>query len=261
MALGNGVFMRGPNYWACAREDGTVIDAPVRTLLKRHRLLRAPVIRSAVSLAEMFALAFTLHRRNGALRGARLALWLIMCLAADFCFGLALPYVVQDPLPQQVLLGVLDFAFGLLALRFGLGKDIWRYHGAEHKAVNAYECGADLGDVGGAMAYSRVHSRCGTNLAVLSMLLIMLGYPLVGGLVTGSLGSVLYAALILVLSLEFFRLVTKRPGSRLSRAFLAGGKALQRAVTTREPDLAQMKLACAALSRVLELESGARAPS
>jgi uncharacterized protein YqhQ len=64
MAFGNGVFMRGPNYWAWAREDGTVVDAPVHTLLKRHRWLRAPVLRSIVTLAEMFALTFALHRRN-----------------------------------------------------------------------------------------------------------------------------------------------------------------------------------------------------
>jgi uncharacterized protein YqhQ len=254
MAFGNGVFMRGPNYWAWAREDGTVVDAPVHTLLKRHRWLRAPVLRSIVTLAEMFALTFALHRRNGALRGARLLFWLAMCVAADFCFSLALPYLIRDPRPQQVVLGVLDFAFGLLALRYGLGKDIWRYHGAEHKAVNAYEGGADLADVRVAMTYSRVHDRCGTNLAVLSILLLLLGYPLVSNLALGELGDMLYAALIIVLSLEFFRLIAKRPGSRLSRALLAGGKALQRGVTTREPAPEHVRLACVALSRVIELE-------
>ena len=254
MAFGNGVFMRGPNYWAWAREDGTVVDAPVHTLLKRHKWLRTPVVRSIVTLAEMFALTFALHRRNGALRGARLLFWLAMCVGADFCFNLALPYLVRDPLPQQVVIGVLDFAFGLFALRCGLGRNIWRYHGAEHKAVNAYEGGADLADVQTAMTYSRVHDRCGTNLAVLSILLLLLGYPLVSSLALGSLADVLYAALIIVLSLEFFRLITKRPKSGLSRALLAGGRALQRGVTTREPAPEHVKLACAALSRVMELE-------
>jgi hypothetical protein len=257
MAFGNGVFMRGPNYWAWAREDGTIVDAPVHTLLRQHRWLRAPVVRSAVTLAEMLALAFSLHRRNGVLRGARLLAWLMACLVADFGFNLAVPYLVRAPLPQQVIVGVLDFAFGLLALRFGLGRNIWRYHGAEHKAVNAYEAGADLADVQAAMAYSRVHDRCGTNLVVLSVLLMLLGYPLVGVLATGGYGGILYTVAVIVVAFEFFRLITRRPTSRVSRALLAGGKALQRVVTTREPAAEHMALACAALSRVLELERGA----
>lgn len=256
MAFGNGVFMRGPNYWAWAREDGTIVDAPVHTLLKRHRWLRAPVLRSAVTLAEMVTLTFTLHRRNGAWRGTRFLAWLVTCMIADFCLGSALPYLVHGTVPQHVLLGMLDFAFGLLALRFGLGKDIWRYHGAEHKAVNAYENGADLGDVQAAMTYSRIHDRCGTNLAVLSVLLLLLGYPILGSLPLGGIWGLLYGVFILVLSLEFFRLITKWPRSPLSRVFLAGGKALQRSVTTREPAPEHMELACLALGRVLELEHG-----
>jgi uncharacterized protein YqhQ len=255
MAFGNGVFMRGPNYWAWAREDGTVLDAPVHSLLKRHRWLRAPLVRSAVALLEMLTLSFFLHRKNGLWRGARLGAWLAMCVVADLCFAFALPFVIRNMIEQQLLLGLLDFTFGLLALRYGLGKNIWRYHGAEHKAVNAYEQGVDLADVSKVMTCSRVHDRCGTNLAVLCILLVTLGYPLVGTLATAGLGSILYAACVLVLAMELFRLLAKRPRSRLSRTLLAGGKALQRGVTTREPAPEHTALACAALSRVLELES------
>ena len=44
----------------------------------------------------------------------------------------------------------------------------------------------------------------------------------------------------------------------MSRAapFLAKGRVLQRHVTTSEPELEQLGVACAALSRVIELERG-----
>jgi hypothetical protein len=48
--------------------------------------------------------------------------------------------------------------------------------------------------------------------------------------------------------------VTRRPRSRVSRTVLAGGKLLQRYVTTREPAPEHLQLACTALARVVELE-------
>ena len=74
MAFGNGVLMRGPHYWAWAREDGTVMDRPVRTLLERHRCFRLPVIRSAVSFAEMIGAVKALAGDVNTLAGAAGAL-------------------------------------------------------------------------------------------------------------------------------------------------------------------------------------------
>ena len=54
----------------------------------------------------------------------------------------------------------------------------WRYHGAEHKAVTAYERGLDLGDVDSVLGCPRVHARCGTNLVVW----LALGAPLISRL-------------------------------------------------------------------------------
>ncbi len=254
MAFGNGVLMRSPHFWAWARADGTVIDGRLRTLLSRHPWLRLPVLRSAIALAEMIGLTILLHRRNGARRAASLLVWLGLCLAVDFGLSLALPLLVHSPLLDNVLLEVLGLAFALLALRQGLGKTVWRYHGAEHKAVNAYEAGADLSDPGAVMAYSRIHDRCGTNLVVIFFLLLMLGYLLLGGLAGNVVLGGLYAILAICVSFEIFRLIGRRPKSRASRAALAGGRALQRCLTTREPGREHLELACAALRQVIELE-------
>jgi L-lactate permease len=250
MALGNGVLMRGPHFWALARADGTIIEGRGHTLLTKHRWLRTPVLRSLVAFAEMMSLAIVVHRRNGAWRGASLLFWLLLCLAVELGLSYVLPLVIASPVLGYMLLGLLSLAFGLLALRQGLGKTVWRYHGAEHKAVNAYEGGADLSDTEAVMTYSRVHDRCGTNLMVIMFLVLVLGYLPIGG----ALGEMVFA---IVVSLELFRLVTRRPRSRVSRVVLAGGRTLQRYITTREPAREHLDVACTALGRVLDLEKGA----
>ena len=254
MAFGNGVLMRSPHFWAWARADGTVIDGPVRTLLNHHRWLRLPVLRSAVAFVEMIGLAVLLHRRNGVRRAATLLVWLGLCLVVNLCLSLALPLLIHSALLGNVLLEILDLAFGLLALRQGLGKIVWRYHGAEHKAVNAYEGGADLRDLEAVMTYSRIHNRCGTNLVVIFLFVLMLGYLLLGGLAVGGVLGVVYGVLVIAVSLELFRLIVRFPRSRVSRVVLAGGRALQRCVTTREPEPEHLELACVALRRVIDLE-------
>lgn len=256
MAFGDGVLMRGPRYWAWAAEGREVAYAPVRTLLNRHRLLRVPVLRSLVSFVEMIALMISLHRRNGLRRSARLVAFLAVAMACDLGLGVVLPYGVHNALLANVLMAVLVFAMGILAMRLGLGKTVWRYHGAEHKAINAYEGGADLRDLGQVARYSRVHDRCGTNLAVIALLVTLISYFVLQSL-PFVLGGV-YALLLIAVSLEFFRIISRRPTSAASRVFLSGGRALQRSVTTSEPAPEHLELACSALCCVLDLEAGLR---
>jgi uncharacterized protein YqhQ len=258
MAFGNGVLMRGPHYWAWATEGREVAYAPVRSLLYRRRLGRIPLLRSLISFAEMVVLMFSLHRKNGLRRGVRFAVFIIAALALDMGLSIVVPFVVHNVFLANIVLAILAFGVGIFAMRLGLGKAIWRYHGAEHKAVNAYEGGADLQDMEQVNRFSRVHDRCGTNLAVIALFITVVSYfvlqslPLIFGGV--------YALLVIAVSLEFFRLIGSRPGARTTRAVLAGGRALQRSVTTSEPGVEHLELACAALRCVVELEVGLRRP-
>lgn len=252
MAFGNGVLMRGPHYWAWATEGREVAYARVRTL-NRGRLGRIPILRSLVALFEMFVLMFSLHRRNGLRRAARFLGFLAAAFGLDLGFSYLIPYLIHDYLAANMVGAVVVFALGIAAMRLGLGKAIWRYHGAEHKAVNAYEGGGDLCDLRAVARFSRVHDRCGTNLVVIALLATLLSYVVVLSLPFW-LGGI-YSLFVIAVALEFFRFIGRRPRSRFSRVFLAGGRVLQRAVTTAEPAPEHLKLACAALQRVLELEA------
>jgi uncharacterized protein YqhQ len=254
MAFGNGVLMRGPHYWAWATEERPVASAPVRTLLGRHRLLRLPIVRSLVSFVEMIVLMVSLHGRNGLRRSARLLAFLAAVLVCDLGFSLAVALVVPNVLAANAIMTVLVFGLGIAGLRLGLGRSVWQYHGAEHKAVNAYEGGADLSDLREVARYSRVHDRCGTNLAVIALFVTLVSYFVLDSLpfVLGGL----FSLFIIAVALEFFRLIGRHPTSRASRMVLAGGRALQRSVTTAEPAEEHLRLACDALRSVLELEAG-----
>ena len=257
MALGDGVLMRSKRYWALARDDGTVLDGSVRSLLDRHRALRLPLVRGAVTFCEMIVFAVRLHGRDGARPNGRLLAALVLCGIAAAVLGESVPGLDTGSLAAGVALELATVLLGLLALHWGMGAEVWRYHGAEHKAVNAFEAGADLTDAATVLDFSRIHDRCGTNLVVIVVALSLACLPLSAGPL-GTALSPLYGLLALAMAFELFRLVTRWPQRPACRAVLAGGKALQRCLTTRDPRPEQQRIACLALRRVVELEQAAQ---
>ncbi len=254
MAFGNGVLMRSARYWAWARDDGSVVHGPVTTLLDASRFLRLPVLRSAVAFLEMIVFTVARHRENGRRAGGRMLLWLAGYVAVCLGVSALLPALHQGGLLLEALVQVFGLTLGMAVLRLGMGADVWRYHGAEHKAVNAYEAGVALDDTPEVMRHSRIHERCGTNLMVI-VLALMLAYLPFQHLMLAQAAGGLYAVLAVALAFELFRFLTRRPRAWLTRAVLVGGRSMQRWFTTREPDAGQLELACAALRRVLELET------
>jgi uncharacterized protein YqhQ len=254
MAFGNGVLMRSKRYWAWARDDGSVLHGSVHSAADSVPLLRLPVLRSLAMFVEMMAFTVARHRQNGRRAGRRLMLWLGAYVVISLGVSALLPALHQNGLALNILVQILALVLGIATLRLGMGAEVWRYHGAEHKAVNAFEAGVALDDTDQVMRHSRIHERCGTNLVVI-VLALMLAYLPLQNVALAQAAGVLYAVLALAVALELFRLLARWPRARLTRAVLAAGKAVQRWFTTREPDEAQLCLACAALRRVVELEA------
>jgi uncharacterized protein YqhQ len=148
--------------------------------------------------------------------------------------------------------GLAAVAFGsslwvamLVVLRWVMPRHLLAFHGAEHKAVRAYEAGIDLGDVDAVLEMDRTHPRCGTHL--LFWLAVATATPL--PLPTG------FHIVALVAFFggwaEVLAVAARAPSARTSRALLAGGHALQRWVTTVEPDRAAQEIGCRALQACL----------
>src|SRR2546430_15370955 len=56
---------------------------------------------------------------------------------------------------------------------------VFAYHGAEHKAVNAYEHDAPL-EPGAVQTFSRFHLRCGTSFVLMVMLVAVIVFSFLG---------------------------------------------------------------------------------
>ena len=137
-------------------------------------------------------------------------------------------------------------------------RRVFEYHAAEHKAINAFEAGADL-EPETVQKYSLIHVRCGTAFLLWVMVVAIvvfgaLGRPPLPYLIAS---RVLLLPLIAGIAYELIRFAGKHAENTYVRAVLAPGLWLQR-LTTRPPNLEQIAVAIAALERVLHLEEAHR---
>jgi uncharacterized protein YqhQ len=254
MAMGDGVVMRSEHYWALARADGSLDSGPVGSVLERHARLRLPFLRSVVSFFEMMGFAVERHKTSSRRRNVRLLCWIAAYAAVGFALNLILPAVHEGALLDNALLQVLGVALSLLVLWLGMGRELWRFHGAEHMAVNAHEAGADMDDLAAVARHSRIHDRCGTNLVVI-VLVLMAAYVPMRNVALSEVVGALWALAAIAISFELFKLLVKWPKSPFTRVVLFGGRLMQRWLTTRDPEPEQLRVACAALKTVAGLEA------
>jgi uncharacterized protein YqhQ len=131
---------------------------------------------------------------------------------------------------------------------------VFGYHGAEHKAINAYEHGADLMPEEVAK-HSITHPRCGTAFLLIVMVISIFIFVLLGTppIWIRIISRILLIPVIAGLAYEFLRFSAAHSNNPLMRLLIAPGLWLQ-GLTTREPDVSMLEVAATALTRLLELE-------
>ena len=282
-AVLEGVMMRGVSTWAVAvRAPSAKVELtsePLVSWAKRHRLLRIPVVRGVVALAESLrigyrALAISANAQivdedgeqqpiGGVVWGATIVVSLALAIGLFFVVPVSATNLIRDQLGSSVLFwlveGVLRTAIfiGYLAAisRIRDLRRVFEYHGAEHKTISCYEAGDRLTPAR-AERYSRLHPRCGTSFLLIVMVLAIfvfapIGLPAWYWLVAS---RVLGIPLIAGLSYEVIKLAGKHRRRRWVRAIMWPGLMLQN-LTTREPDRDQLEVAIAALEAVLAVET------
>jgi len=195
-------------------------------------------------------------------------------------FGIALLLFFVTPLfAATALFDVEQHAFGFNIVAGGIRvgillgymylisrlKDVQRlfqYHGAEHKAVFAFEKGLDL-TTENTQTQSRFHPRCGTSFVLQVALIAILCFAILDWLLILALGEITFfirivthiplIPLVAGVSYEGLKLTARHSGSAIGRALTAPGLWLQR-ITTREPDESQIEVALAALRAALKIE-------
>ncbi|MBI5545067.1 MAG: DUF1385 domain-containing protein [Deltaproteobacteria bacterium] len=145
-------------------------------------------------------------------------------------------------------------------------RRVFEYHGAEHKAIWAYESEQPLTPESAAK-FTTLHPRCGTSFLLLVLAMSILMFALVFPFVPKVSETAILNHLAMIgikvplmfplagLSYELQRLSARKNAPQVLRWLVAPGLWLQR-ITTREPSKEQLEIAVLALSRALAREEG-----
>lgn len=133
-------------------------------------------------------------------------------------------------------------------------RRIFAYHGAEHKVINAYEAGETL-TAENVEKYSRLHVRCGTSFIFIVLVISILVFSMIPSswsFVLKALSRVILLPLIAGVSYEILKISARWRNNIVGRIITFPGLIFQK-ITTREPDMEQIEVACQSLKAVLNL--------
>jgi len=285
-AIMEGVLMRSPNFWGMAvRTPSGDMDLRAerfRSVTRRSKLFRLPIIRGALSLGEtlwlgMKALTISTNIALGEeeeLSKKEIAGTLIFALVLGLGLFLVAPVLgtkglgsflgnsIENPVIFNLVEGFIRIAI-FIAYLLGitlLSKDIKRffaYHGAEHKAIKVYERGEELVPAN-ARKLDTSHVRCGTSFVLYVLVLSILVFSLLGvqGWLYMLASRVIVIPLVAGIAFEFIMWSARHQDSALVRALVWPGLQLQK-LTTRKPSDDMVEIAMASLKKVLSMEKEA----
>jgi uncharacterized protein YqhQ len=277
-AVLEGVMMRGVSTYAVAvqKPDEIAVQSfPIVSWTRRSRVLRWPVVRGVVALAQSLNLGFNAlsisanaqlgedeKEIGGAAWGFTILAALGLAVGLFFVVPVLITSLIKDQLGSSFLFWLVE---GVMRTAIFLGyltvlsrqKDLRRvfeYHGAEHKVIACYEAGLPL-EPDTAQRFSRLHPRCGTSFLLVVMIVAIfvfapLGLPAWYLLVATRIIGV---PLIAGISFELIKFAGRNRGRAWVQLIIWPGMQLQK-LTTREPDAAQLTVAIAALQAVLDVE-------
>ena len=282
-----GVLMRSPNFWGMAVRapsgDVEIQAEPFRSVTRKSKLFRLPVIRGFLSLAEtlwlgMKALTLSTNIALGEdedLSKKEIAITLIFGLGLAFLLFLAAPVLgtkgigalfgnsIENPILFNLVEGALRIGIFMLYLVgiTAVSKDIKRffaYHGAEHKAIKVYERGEELVPAN-ARKLDTSHVRCGTSFILYVLVLSILVFSLlpIDWWVEAIAARVVVIPLVAGIAFEFIMWSARNQGNSVVKALIWPGLQLQK-LTTREPTDDMVEVAMASLKKVLRMEEEAK---
>lgn len=282
------MMMRGTEHWVVSvrRPDGTIasMEKALPGWQKRFPFLKLVLVRGVVAMIEAMTLAIGAIGYSAqestdsdveiSARDLAVSVIIGMALALGlfFAFPVWLTKIISGHAPAltgkafsgTVLYNLVE---GLIRLLFffsylyvvSMLKDIRRvfeYHGAEHRAIHAYEHGQEL-TVENLSKHGTEHMRCGTSFLLVVMVISMIVFTLLGrppSILARIASRLIILPLVAGISYEVIKLSAKHENSPITKVVIWPGLLLQR-LTTRTPLPDQMEVAIHSLKRILELEA------
>ncbi|HEX2071567.1 MAG TPA: DUF1385 domain-containing protein [Thermoleophilaceae bacterium] len=272
----------GLNAAEGAKGDIEVVTEPLVSYAKGHRWARLPVLRGMVALYESLKIGFKAlgisanaqlppdeqgesQEIGGAAWAGTIALALLFAIGLFFLLPAFTTNLFKDSIPSSVAFVVIEkllriavfLAYLSLISRMRDLQRVFQYHGAEHKTISCYEAGLDLTPEN-AQRFSRLHPRCGTSFLLIVMIVAIFVFAPLGKLDWQWLliSRVVGIPLVAGLAFEVIKWFGRNRAKRWAQILMWPGLQLQR-LTTREPELAQLAVAIAALEAVLQFEDPA----
>jgi uncharacterized protein YqhQ len=272
--------MRGPKRWGLAirKPEGDIFHEVWENRPWTQKIpWKLPFIRGVVTLVEMMCTGVKALNRS-----AEIALgeeekmtkkdFFYAILAAVFAvvgLFIALPLWLSDLSVRFLGLSVVQkniaegIARGLVFITYvaliGLWSDIrqvFSYHGAEHKTIDAFESGVTDLTPDEVAKYSRIHPRCGTSflLVVIVVSIIVFSIAGHGSLLWRIASRLVLLPIVMGISYEIIKGASKMG---IFGKIIMSPMMLLQYLTTREPNLKQLEVAIDSLKIALDEKSEA----
>ena len=277
-----GVMIRSRTHLVmCVRKPSKDIVTnieKINPLSERYKVLGVPFLRGIVAMLESLYLGMKglIFSANTALEGLtpegekplkfsykELAFVAVGAIGITALFFL-LPFLVATWLNVTgILFNIIEAIIRLTMFILYLAvismwsefKRILMYHGAEHKAINAYEAGVPM-DVENVRRYSRLHPRCGTSFLfiVLIVSIVLFSIMPTSDFYLRLAYRIALIPVIAGISYELLRLSGKYKDSPVTRVLVAPGLLFQR-LATKEPTDDMLEVSVKAVTEVNKLMS------
>jgi uncharacterized protein YqhQ len=286
-ALIEGVMMRGRTTVAMSVREpaGTIrtLSEPLPPALNAdRRLIKVPLVRGVILLYETLVIGTRMLMRSASIAAegedvelGRGMIAVTMTLSIGFAIGLffVLPLFLstfaedatQSDVAANAVEGVIRLIIFIAYLAvIGRMEDIRRvfaYHGAEHKAISAYEADRPLTPEE-VDAFGTAHTRCGTTFILIVVVISIFFFSLIPRagvpLPLLMLSRVVLVPVIAAFAYELVRFGARHYGNSVVRALYQPGLWLQ-SLTTRKPDHSMLEVSIASLESCLAADREAAA--
>jgi uncharacterized protein YqhQ len=286
-ALIEGVMMRGRTTVAMSvrppsGEIRTIAEPLPAALSADRKLIKIPFLRGMFVLYETLVIGTRMLMRSAAIAAededielGKGTIAVTMILSLGFAIGLffVLPLFLSTFAEEAAASDFIANAVeGLIRLvifvgyifAIGLMPDIRRvfgYHGAEHKAISAYEADRPL-TPDEVDAFGTAHTRCGTTFILIVVVISIFFFSLIprAGVPLWALflSRIVLVPLIAAVAYELVRFGARHYGNRVVRAIYQPGLWLQ-SLTTRPPDRPMLEVSIASLESCLASDREAAA--
>ena len=290
-ALIEGVMMRGRTTVAMSvrppsGEIQTMSEPLPAALAADRKLIKIPFLRGMFLLYETLVIGTRMLMRSASIAAegedielSKGTIAITMVFSLGFAIGLffVLPLFLStfaedatnSDFAANAIEGLIRFVIFIAYIAaIGMMSDIKRvfaYHGAEHKAISAYEADKPL-TPDEVDAFGTAHTRCGTTFILIVVVISIFFFSLVPRagvpLPLLFLSRIILVPFIAAFAYELVRFGARHYGNPVVRALYAPGLWLQ-SLTTRPPDRSMLEVSIASLESCLasDREAAAAAPA